>query len=382
MRTHNGNKREGMALAMAMFAIVVIGALIAGAFFASTQDFRIGSNSIVAQRAFTSAEFGLNKMMAGWQQEKNLTVPVGGDTTATYAVGDGSTSKVTVTRINQATYWFVSEGTAAAGTNFETKRRTSMVMRLAIPSISVGGAVTLAGGGTVKGSAQVSGKNVNPSGWDCANFPGRDTTGVAYAPGTTLSIQKASNVVGSPQSYADPKAGIDGTYIKYGDESWQTLTANADVKVTTNNPTYAPTPSGTATTCNHIESNWGEPWRLATNVNAVVGCQTYFPIVYVNSDLQVNDGRGQGILLIEGSLTVNGRFEWNGIIVAKDDINRGNGTPVITGAVMARNANLQDSGTQILGNATFQFSQCAIQSAIQGSSRLLPAHDRAWAEMW
>jgi hypothetical protein len=38
------SKREGMALAMAMFAIVVIGALIAGAFFATTQDYRFGRN--------------------------------------------------------------------------------------------------------------------------------------------------------------------------------------------------------------------------------------------------------------------------------------------------------------------------------------------------
>jgi hypothetical protein len=370
-----------MALAMAMFAIVVIGALIAGAFFASTQDFRIGSNSLTAQRAFTAAEFGLNKMMAGWQQEKNLTVAIGSDTTATYQVGDGSTSKVTVTRLNGATYWFVSEGTSGVGTTVETKRRTSMVMRLAIPSIKVGGAVTLAGGGTVKGSAQVSGKNINPSGWDCANYPGRDTTGVAYAPGTSLTVQKASNVVGTPSSYADPNAGVDGNYIKYGDESWNSLAANADVKVLTNNPPD-PAPDGTATTCNHTQNNWGEPWRSATNLNAVKGCETYFPIIYVTQDLQVNNGRGQGVLLIEGSLTVNGRFEWNGIIVVKDDINRGNGTPVITGAVMARNANIADAGTQILGNATFQYSQCAIQSAMQGSARLLPAHERAWAEMW
>ena len=77
MPTIHGNKREGMALAMAMFAIVVIGALIAGAYFASTQDFRIGSNSLVAERAFTSAEYGLNKTMSGWDQAWNLAMAVG-----------------------------------------------------------------------------------------------------------------------------------------------------------------------------------------------------------------------------------------------------------------------------------------------------------------
>jgi hypothetical protein len=104
--------------------------------------------------------------------------------------------------------------------------------------------------------------------------------------------------------------------------------------------------------------------------------------VYSTTDLQINQGRGQGILLVEGSLTVNGRFEWDGLIIVKDDINKGNGTPVITGAVMARNANIADAGTDILGNATFQYSKCALESAMRGSARLLPARGRAWAEMW
>ena len=109
MRALYRNNREGMALAMAMFAIVVIGALIAGAFFASTQDFRIGRNSLVAQRAFTAAEFGLNKTMSTWDQSWNIKFAVGKDTTFTYAVGDGGSASVRATRINDYTYWFLSQ---------------------------------------------------------------------------------------------------------------------------------------------------------------------------------------------------------------------------------------------------------------------------------
>lgn len=379
MRSLEKNSREGMALAMAMFAIVVIGALIAGAFFASNQDFKIGRNSLTAQRAFSAAEFGLNKTMGEWDRSRNLAITVGKDSTMSYTTGDGAQSNVRITRINGYTYWLVSEGVASPGTSQETRRRTSMVMRLAYPAVKVGGAVTLAGGGTVKGSAQVSGANTVPSGWNCADYPGRDTTGVAYAPGTSLQIQKASNVIGSPQSYADPNAGVDGNYIKYGDESWNTLVKNADVTIA--GGSASPTPAGTATTCTKSASNWGEPWRTPA-AGTVAGCQNYFPIVYSSGDLHMNQGRGQGILLVEGSLDVNGRFEWDGLIIVKDDITKGNGTPVITGAVMARNANLTDGTTDILGNATFQYSKCALESAMRGSARLLPARGRAWAEMW
>ncbi|MFL5562138.1 MAG: hypothetical protein ACJ79K_11735 [Gemmatimonadaceae bacterium] len=376
MRTHFNKSREGMALALAMFAIVVIGALIAGAFFASNQDFKIGRNSLVAQRAFSAAEFGLNKTMAEWDQAMNLAITVGKDTNFAYSTGDSAQSAVKITRLNDYTYWVVSEGIAAAGTSAETRRRTSQVLRMAYPAVKVGGAVTLYGGGTVKGSTQISGANVNPPGWDCANFPGRDTTAIAYNPNATLTIQKASNAVGFPQSYKDPAAGDTGSYVKYGDESWQTLVKNADVILPGD---VDPSPVAANGKCAYSLTNWGEPMRGA---GAVTQCQNYFPIVYATQTLHINNGRGQGILLVEGDLQVNGNFQWDGLIIVKDDFNKGNGTPNISGAVMARNADFSDGGSILTGNSTFQYSKCALESALRGSARLLPAKKRAWAEMW
>ncbi len=383
MRTIYRNNREGMALAMSIFAIVVIGALIAGAFFASNQDFKIGRNSLVAQRAFTAAEYGLNKTMGGWDQKLNLAISVGKDTTFAYSTGDGATSSVRVTRLNDYSYWFVSEGVAGANTTVETSRRTSAVMRLAYPAVKVGGALTLAGGGYVKGSAVVSGQNVDPAGWDCASYPGRDTTAVSYAPGTTVTVQKTQNVIGNPATYADSNAGSSGTYVKYGDETWTSLVNNADITI---NGDLDPLPQGTATTCNIASpynlTNWGEPLHDGTGV---AGCQTYFPIIHVTTDFHVNNGRGQGILLIDGSLQVNGNFQFNGLIIIRDKIMRGNGNPMISGAVMAANAAINETnadGSAILGNADFQYSKCALETALRGSARLVPAKKRAWAEMW
>lgn len=379
MRALYRNNREGMALAMAMFAIVVIGALIAGAFFASTQDFRIGRNSLIAQRAFTAAEYGLNKTMSGWDQTLNIKFAVGKDTTFTYNVGDGSTSTVRATRINDYTYWFVSEGTSGAGTSQEVRRRTSMVMRMAYPAVKYGGALTLAGGGTIKGSSQVYGTNVNPTGWDCANYPGRDTTAVAYGPNSTLTVQKSSNAIGSPATYADPNAGTDGTYVKYGDETWATLVNNADVKLNGDPGTVLPTLNANGACNTSSPTNWGEPLRDATAVKA---CQTYMPIIYVSTDVHLNQGRGQGVLLVDGSLYVNGTFDWYGLIIVRDQFTKSNGSANIVGAAMARNASISATTNDILGNVTFQYSKCAVEMALRGSARLVPARQRAWAEMW
>ena len=371
--------RDGMALAMAMFAIVVIGALIAGAFFASTQDFRVGTNSLVAQRSFSAAEFGLNKTMAEWKTDQNLSVMPGQEVKFFYTNADKSTANVRVTRLNDYSYLAVSEGAAGANTPMEARRRTSAILRLAYPAVKVGGAVTLYGGGDVKGSTQIYGTNKNPTGWDCANYPGRDTTAVAYNPNSVLNVQKPTNTVGTPATYKDPNAGLDGSYVKYGDESWQSLVANANVVLSADPGAIAPTVDAGGSCTTSDPNNWGEPNR---GVGSVVGCQTYFPIIYAKQTLHLNNGRGQGILLVEGDLQINGAFQWYGLIIVKDDFDKGNGTPQVFGAVMARNANFADGASIFSGNSTFQYSKCALESALRGSARLLPARRRPWAEMW
>lgn len=379
MRMLNRTNRQGMALAMAMFAIVVIGALIAGAFFASNQDFKIGRNSLVAQRAFSAAEYGLNKTMADWDQKLNLAIKVGKDTTFAYKTGDGGQAAVRVTRANDYTYWVVSEGSAGVATPVETRRRTSSVLRLAYPAVKVGGALTLAGGGTIKGSSQVYGTNANPPGWDCVDYPGRDTTAVAYGPAATLTVSKSSNTIGNPATLADPNAGTDGTYIKYGDESWNTLVANADIKLAGDPGMVLPVLNAAGACNTSVLTNWGEPLRGAT---AIAKCQNYMPIIYISTDTHLNQGRGQGILLIDGSLIVNGSFDWFGLIIVRDQFIKSNGSANIVGAAMARNASISATTNDILGDVTFQYSKCAIESALRGSARLVPAKKRAWAEMW
>ena len=112
-------------------------------------------------------------------------------------------------------------------------------------------------------------------------------------------------------------------------------------------------------------------------------CTGYFPIIYVdgNLDLQSN-GRGQGILLVNGNLRLRGTFDWVGLIIVRDDVERGNGTANVTGAIMARNVNLTNSGSVWDGNQTVRYSKCAVESALRGSAILVRARDRAWTQLF
>src|SRR5438128_8799240 len=61
---------RGMALAVAIFALVVVGALVAGALFAGTQEQRVGENWRRLTESFGAAETGLNEVIRNWDPKQ------------------------------------------------------------------------------------------------------------------------------------------------------------------------------------------------------------------------------------------------------------------------------------------------------------------------
>src|SRR2546428_4890262 len=78
---------RGMALAVAIFALVVVGALVAGAFFAGTQEQRVGENQRRVQTSFGVAEAGAQETVRSWDPSTKNKRPLycpcaGGDSVA------------------------------------------------------------------------------------------------------------------------------------------------------------------------------------------------------------------------------------------------------------------------------------------------------------
>ena len=67
---------RGMALAVAIFALVVVGALVAGAFFAGTQEQRVGENQRRVQTSFGVAEAGADEGVLTWDPNTMNKRPV------------------------------------------------------------------------------------------------------------------------------------------------------------------------------------------------------------------------------------------------------------------------------------------------------------------
>lgn len=379
----DSTERRGVALITALFGIVVLAVLMSGMYFSSSQEYKGTRNALVEQRSFAVTEYGLNSEISNWDRSRNLpgAFPVGSIDSNQVYVASGDTAWVKVTRLTGNTFFVVSEGRANIGvTSLESRRQTSAYVRIAYPSITPKGAITAAGNVRLQGSAMVDGDNQDPPGWtNCASVTGGTVPAIAVPPGATVTYNP-SNIGSTPAISYDPAAADSNTYVRYGSESWNTLAANADIKLSGGVMGSDIQPVGTATTCDRTGNlNWGEPLRPGS----VAGCYGYFPIIYSSGSLHLNgNGRGQGILLVNGDLEINGKFEFTGIVVVRDDLSKSNGTAKIQGAVFAANLTLTDPLSWMTGNQDVFYSKCAVESALAGSAILVRVTQRHWSQMF
>ena len=116
--------------------------------------------------------------------------------------------------------------------------------------------------------------------------------------------------------------------------------------------------------------NWGSP--LTTGGP----CGNYFPIIWASGDLNINQVQGQGILLVDGDLSVQGGFEFYGPVIVKKTLKTTGSGGHFNGGVIAANINL-DQNT-VLGNAVINYSKCALLKALNASATASVLKERGW----
>ena len=407
--------RAGSALPLALLMLLVTTALAAGAFAMSRQASRGGRNALVEQRALSVAEYGLNRGIASWDPRLNLApAPVGTPCTAVGAgglpVGCASdstiyvptntsyfdTARVLITRLDPVLYLVESRGRAQIpNPELQAARTVSSLVRLAYPTIDPRGAVTAGGDVQLRGNALVDGTDRIPSvegnTWTSDRCPNTlsNVPSVATPPGASVTLQGSALTIGP--RVVDPLAGDSNTYVRFGTENWTTLVNNADIILRGGGSGTIQVPSNigpvaTNGRCdltgysNGVQRNWGEPYD---GPNAVTACRSYFPIIYADTNLQLqSNARGQGILIVNGTLDLRGGFDWAGLIIVRNDIMTGNGNATVTGAVMARDAVLGDGGSGLNGTQHILYSRCAIEAALRGSALLVRVGERGWAQSY
>lgn len=374
--------REGFALAVAMFAIVVIGTLIAGIFFSSLQQSRMSRNQQLETRAMAMAEYGVNRTMyTDWKTLQWNVMPVGRvDSTSNVFTSTGATARVKVTRVggNEAPVFIIaSEGSAGNLLGAQARRRTSLIATLQPFGINLLGALTTRGALQLGGSSFVNGIDTPYAGWGCP-ATGPALPGVATGDSTLIQTTGCTNltcVAGSPQVLETAAAQDTSSYFDYGNGiRWNDLVAMAKDIGT---GTISPAPAVSGGVCQvGVTTNWGDPNR-ATPAGT---CENYFPILYAPGNLYLLGGVGQGVLLVEGNLTAAGGFQFFGPVIVRGDLDTQGTGGHFNGGVMAANVNLNQN--QVLGNAVVTYSSCIMSKVLQATAIPTPMVARPWAEVY
>ncbi len=367
MRTPTIRTERGIALAVALVALVVIGGIVAGTFFISSMEQKTAENTVEAALAQQAAEAGIQHTVANWQTSYHALATNASATLARDSVAPGSYFDVTISRLGWNFFQVKSVGTRGGST-----QTLAVVLRFIQANPNLGAALTGRSSTSIAGNATVTGNNTNPPNWTgcaaSANVAGaRSNTAITRGGSAQLS--------GSPDSIPNDPQVTTATFQSPYTEllSKVTLTrAGGDLR----GIAFAPTTSGSPAACNAAnQNNWGEPWRQPTP-GTVTQCTGYTPVVLLTASSQMDQGRGQGVLLVNGNLTLSGPFEWTGLVIVTGTLTTSGNGAKITGAAMAQ------GGYSISGTPTITYSRCAVDYVLNNTGSVRPVNGRAWNQMF
>ena len=377
---------RGMALAVAIFALVVVGALVAGAFFAGTQEQRVGENQRRVQTSFGVAEAGAQERVMSWDpatMNRRALYPLDSVVIGPNATAPGGTGSYGGYSYKVGPNLFLIDvtgrdrNTAAGGglgSGGGARQRIGMLARIAPIEFGIRASLTTQGSVSVGGTALVSGADQNPTGWTSCDPPGPPMAGVRDR-GGTVSTGGSGSVTGNPPVVNDPTV-TDTTFTTFGGSTYNQLAARATITIGGGNLNIAPVVVNGV--CDKtVLTNWGD------GDSPTAPCGSYYPIIHVTGSLTVNGVQGQGILLVDGDLMVNGSFNFYGIVIIQGDLKTaGGGTSDahFWGGVMAKNADL--STQSLSGHATLNFSSCSILAALQAQSPIGMMRSRGWVQLY
>src|SRR2546422_499808 len=140
-------------------------------------------------------------------------------------------------------------------------------------------------------------------------------------------------------------------------------------------------------------SLWGGPCNPSVPTNGespndpAGPCGQYFPIIHITgTGAAVSGQEGQGVLLVDGSLDVQGGFQFFGVVIIKGKLRTsgGGGNPAhFWGTMMVQDSvALADTTNTIVGNANIMYSKCAIIKALDKTGVGTMLRSRGWVQLY
>lgn len=378
--THSPPKRRGIALLVALVALLLLSSMALALQHMVRGDFQRSRDEPIMRRALNAADAGAFDLLRRWGQLPHESLAVGGIIGPDTMQLTGAEAVTRSMRTSRTAFWTVSEGTAGDSIARTLARRIVQVAyKLAIPVIPANAALTVRDSVTLAGSARVVGTDTALAAWGgtCSSL----THTAAVAMPDTLRLcdgwcgagSGGGRVMGLPPLLDDSAAADTARYRVFGGESWSTLTRHA-THVLPGGSVVTPAPVATGGVCDRARAdNWGDP-------DGAGACAHFAPLIWARGDLEIRGGTGQGMLLVDGDLTLSAGARLAGVVIVRDDLRTLGTGGTILGAVLAEDARVASGDhTRLDGSTLVQRSRCAVDRALEWSARLVRVRDRAWA---
>ena len=387
-----------MALAIAMVALVVMGAAIAGALFSGIQEQRVGENEQRVLASFGVAEEGAYEIMRGWDDHRATYAALysfPADSPARSAVVINQTPSAsgtgsywgTLFKLNDELYRIDVTGQDAMSVAGRLRgggvsQRIGLLVRTKPLALPTPAALTSGGANVLGGNASINGYDQIPPGWSGCGPTDSARVGIRTQANDTVTTNGHPTILGQPPVLKDPTLA-DSSFSTYGDVTYAQLANRADITLSAQDfskKSIAPAVSGGG--CNTtVLTNWGSP------TNPTGPCGGYFPIIHITgTDASIDGQEGQGVLLVDGSLNVHGDFQFFGVVIIKGRLKTtaSGGTPAhFWGTVMVQDTvALADTTNNLTGNANLLYSKCAIVKALDKTGVASQLRSRAWIQLY
>jgi hypothetical protein len=363
-------------------AVVLIAAMVAGASYFATQNGRAADNTRKIERAFSVAEAASAEVIRTWTPA-TYNLNAAGTTTAIAQaqspLGAG-TYQGSVTKLSSKTLFLDLTAWDSANSRLRAggaRQRIGTLLRIVPINVDIQSALTTLGpvafGG---GNVFIDGNDALPPTFPSANCP------PLGAPKAGIRAQKVGDLpmssgqyTGSPNSIVSP--ALDTSALtQYGTTNFAMLAAQRSVKITPGTYATAPNPNAVTGPCVPGLTNWGDGF------NPNNACGSYYPVVYDSGagTTTITGGQGQGILLVEGNLTVSGAWTFWGVVIVKGKfMTSGPASPKVYGAVLA--GGIDFTSTSGSGQAVVTYSSCALSRSMDAAGMATPARSRGFVRM-
>jgi hypothetical protein len=367
--------RRGIALALVLWVLVIGAALLTLALFTAVQEQRASGAERRLQHGFADAEAGLATALDVWTPASlRLLLPGSFDSLAIGGTldDDGRSWRGVLRRLS-ATLFLLEVAVDARPEDgagpLRAQVRLGRLVETRAPTVAVSAALSVGGRAALGADTRVDGRDTIPP-WrpDC---PDSDS-GVAGLAAGTATLATGSAVVGTPPVLF--RAATDSTLAPQDSAVFDRLASRADVLLPGGTLTTLPATVGTACDVGDLE-NWGAP------SDPLSPCWEYLPIIHVGGDLTLAAGEGQGILLVDGNLSVATSYRFYGIVLVRGrlSVSGSSSGAALIGAVAAGSVGTPSDPAS---GVTIRYSKCMISNALLSSGVLAPLPSRGWKQLY